>query len=195
MATVKPFIVGRKTDAQLKQMWRRWTGVIQRVVMPRRRTFAVTSRDYRQLHQELIRVLDLAGNSNEAKDCVYRRLRKLCKPWVTLESVQQAEKPVLRNLLVRCHQEEVHWCGHALGGGRAISVKAVAIAGLAAMMTFAYLSLDKSFTGSDGLILRAQETFSALRHRVAHATFFQKYVVIAGFMVLACIRILIFRGR
>jgi hypothetical protein len=96
----------------LRDLWGRWTGIVELYARQLPREGRVDPRSYRELHQELLATCKtLADNNKNGGAGLVEDLRYLAQPWLTLWVLQQTDREILLDLLNRC--QAAH---HQLGG-------------------------------------------------------------------------------
>ena len=120
-------------------------------------------------------------------------LETIAAPWVSVESVNQADNEVLENLLGRCRQLEQHWLGHDLHmSGR--SWKWLLLAAIVAAAACGVVYLGMQNNDSPIVWLRKlQDYATGLRFAFIRASLFEKIAGITFLLVLVSIRLLAFK--
>src|SRR5262245_46103072 len=97
----------------LRELWYRWTAVVELFARRRRGRRQVGWQEYRALHEDLLRLCrSLAeAQADEAAARPYRHLESIVQPWLTPWALEQADRDVLYDLLPRCWR-----VGSELGG-------------------------------------------------------------------------------
>ncbi len=99
---------GKATErADLRDLWSRWTAVIDQFARRRRGRHRLRGQEYQALHGELLRLCrSLAEGADEQARDLYSRLELVAQPWLTLWALQQADREILLDLLLHCRQAE-----------------------------------------------------------------------------------------
>src|SRR5439155_23890774 len=121
--------------AALKEHWRQWTGIVERIAQRRGRLSPGDAGSYPALHEALLAACsDRAAAAQGADQAFFERLSGLVRPWLTVEALARTDHKTLGHLLRRCHEVT-----RALGmeqpvapRQRGIGVEAALILGLAA---------------------------------------------------------------
>jgi hypothetical protein len=101
-------------QAALRDTWCRWTEVVELFAGRRRARRRISPAWYQALRRQLLdgcrsRALD----TDEVGRAFYQTLENLVQPWMTPQTLEQAEGEILHDLLDRCGQME-----QSLGGRR-----------------------------------------------------------------------------
>jgi hypothetical protein len=101
-------------QAALRRRWCQWTALVERA--GRRGACRVSPGEYQALRQELLLgCRSLAAGVAEADRPFYHDLEELVEPWLTPQSLEQADADILADLLARCRQAEQKLGGRSPG--------------------------------------------------------------------------------
>jgi hypothetical protein len=110
------------------ELWHRWATLVQLFARRRRGRRRLREREYRALHQELLRHCQALAEASEGESrSHYETLHALAQPWLTLQSLERADREVLIDLAVRCHAA----CKEPRTASRLPQLSAIARRGLA----------------------------------------------------------------
>jgi hypothetical protein len=117
--------------------WERYIRIVRLFALRRPERYEVDPEKYAQLHKRLLQTCRVPPEREGAEDgSFYRGVEGLLGPWVTLESLAQADDEVVWELLCRCEQVE-----RVLGGRPArdgdwtrLNLLAIGLAGGAAVV-------------------------------------------------------------
>jgi hypothetical protein len=85
----------------VRRLWRDWTAVVE--MFARREAYGrITPEEYAALHGELRRTL--AGMLDGPERAYYEGLAKMAAPWLSIDVLENADREILLNLLVRCRE-------------------------------------------------------------------------------------------
>lgn len=87
--------------------WERLARIVRLFALRREQRYAVDPANYHQLHETLLKTCRAQSEEAGPENGVfYLELEKLLTPWVTLESLAQADDKMMWELLCRCEQVE-----------------------------------------------------------------------------------------
>ncbi len=87
--------------------WRRFAGIVRLFALRRGQRYAVDPDEYHQLHAMLLKTCRALSKSEGPENGPFcKELEELLVPWVTLESLAQADEEIVWGLLCRCEQVE-----------------------------------------------------------------------------------------
>lgn len=93
----------QQISAEVRAEWRNWTRIVRLFASRREGRFLVAAEEYERLHRRLLHLMGvLAQEASGQRRSLYRRLQRTLTPWVTLESLNSANRSVLNDLLDRC---------------------------------------------------------------------------------------------
>src|SRR4051794_3954084 len=93
--------------AALRRHWHRWTALVALQARRGRGAHVVDSQEYQTLHRELVAACVAAGGAAEGTQReFYQRLEDLVRPWLTARVLEQTDREILTDLLVRCRQAD-----------------------------------------------------------------------------------------
>jgi hypothetical protein len=95
----------------LRDLWHRWTAVVEQFARRRRGRRRLREREYQALHQNLLRVCQALAGADEQARPFYEGLETVARPWLSLWVLEQADRQILFDLLDRSRQ-----AGGELGG-------------------------------------------------------------------------------
>src|SRR5262249_41950941 len=94
-----------KELAALKEHWRQWTGVIERIVQKRGRPGPSDTRPYPGLHEALMTACGNQAAAAQGDDrAFFERLARLVRPWLTVDALARTDRKTLRDLLGECRE-------------------------------------------------------------------------------------------
>jgi hypothetical protein len=100
---------------ELGRLWREWSRVVAIVKRsPHRSNFRVSDEEYGRLHSLLLRSLEPHRITRpERGRCatLYGEMAEICHPWVSLESIRNADRRIVRDLLDRTRTVEQQLTG------------------------------------------------------------------------------------
>src|SRR5438445_314766 len=95
------------SPAALRELWHRWSQVVEQFARRRRARRRLTPREYGTFHHELVQLCRaLAEGAVGAERVRYEGLEALAQPWLALRALEQADREVLFDLLQRCLRAE-----------------------------------------------------------------------------------------
>ncbi|MBI1914729.1 MAG: hypothetical protein HYS12_08335 [Planctomycetes bacterium] len=98
----------------LRQLWGRWTAVVELFARKGRGRRRVDPAGYHTLHHELVAVCQtLATAGDKATRPYYANLEALSRPWLTCRVLEQADREILLDLLLRCQQVQRELVGES----------------------------------------------------------------------------------
>src|SRR5262245_12695379 len=142
--------------AELRELWRRWTGVVELFGRRRRGRRRVDPRGYALLHRDLLEACQaLSGSAEGDRAALYENLAALARPWLTPQVLARTDREILIDLMLQCGQ-----AGERLGirpPGRA-AWRLVAALGLVAAVALALAAVPPDWSGD--VVLRSARGWS-----------------------------------
>ena len=176
---------------ELKHLWRQWTSLIQRRL--KKGNTGIRSDDYSELHRQMMLTFHAARKTPNNKTLMKLvKLEKLAAPWITEESISQAEPEVLNDLINRCRRVERGWIGYEFSfNPRKWSATVIGVLICLAVFTIVYLLLQEN--SPMYWLQRLQEIGTDIRFTIARASLLEKISAIVVILVLISIRLLAFK--
>jgi hypothetical protein len=85
--------------------WRRWTETVRLFAVRAPARFAVDQDEYRKLYGELTRLCrEGVGSCDATEQALFRQLEEILRPWVTLDSLDWADREIVCKLRDQCQQ-------------------------------------------------------------------------------------------
>lgn len=96
-----------KDVAELRKQWCRWTAIVTTLAKRRDARPRLRSKEYSALHNALVEECQShATNSDAAQREFFLEMKNVVKPWISLQTLGQAEYRVLVSLARRCREIE-----------------------------------------------------------------------------------------
>lgn len=93
----------RHLSDEIRAEWSNWANIVRLFASRREGRFKVVSEEYAALHRKLSHLIAQASASAPPqRQELFSGLRKSLAPWVTLESLNAADRSILANLDQRC---------------------------------------------------------------------------------------------
>ncbi len=117
-----PWLIGKTTMTRpeppeltaLRRSWREWTRIVDLHYRRRRARKQVLPEEYARLHKELTGCCQaLAASDDPARQAFYGSLQGLAQPWLTLGTLERADREILLSLLNCCQaaEKQLHCAG------------------------------------------------------------------------------------
>jgi hypothetical protein len=100
--------------SELQGYWRRWLRIVELFAHRRRARRWVDSRSYDMLYANLVEACHSLADMVEADSeerAYFQNLEHLALPWVSLQSLQAADREILGDLFIRARQAESELSG------------------------------------------------------------------------------------
>jgi hypothetical protein len=94
---------GTNEQTVVGQLWSRWTALVELFARRDRRRHSVDPAVYYILHHDLVTACQaLAATGDGVARTYYENLETLARPWFTCRVLEQADREILLDLLLRC---------------------------------------------------------------------------------------------
>jgi len=169
----------------LKEHWRQWSGIVAQFAKRRDAQPSIQHGEYLALHNALVQECQtLATQSDAAQEAFFLEAKGIVKPWLTPQSLAQAESHVVIRLAQQCRTIERTLVGRrfALRGRlRRITVVAIALAAVA------FVLMSWSVDSIDSLLQASRVAIGRFGYFLRHTTSTQRLFAIAVAVVVVAI--------
>jgi|SRR5438445_49935 len=91
--------------AALKEYWRQWTGIIERIAQRRGRAAPSDATAYAELYEALMAACcDQAAATQGADQAFFERLAGFVRPWLTVDALARTDRKTLGDFLRQCQE-------------------------------------------------------------------------------------------
>ncbi|MEX2287859.1 MAG: hypothetical protein WD648_12270 [Planctomycetaceae bacterium] len=175
--------------ADLKELWRQWTAIVDRLAHRRRGGARISRGGYRALHATLLEACDAPMAASDAMSAdVPKRLGEIAQPWVTLESLKDSNQQILKSLLDRCLDAERNLLGRSrrlVNLQKLISVCLLLAAVIIAIVHINGTQIDGSKLGSVGGELHS--LWTQLVYAIRFSSFLERFSFVTIIVVVVAI--------
>lgn len=182
---------GKPNDLQeLRRLWTEWSTVVAQCIHRDHQRPIMTEAEYHALHERLINECDNAQrNATGAEKTVFQQLAALATPWLTLESLADADPEFQRDLVRRCYLAgkplRTRPKHRVKGLPWVVVVLATFGAAFLTLVVYSFLT-DNSHPG---LFAETQRSMTWIRIVLARMSNFEKISILSIIVVLIGIRL------
>ncbi len=176
--------------AKLRRQWSRWTAIVATFAKRRDARPRLRRGEYFALHNTLIEACrSHATQCDAAQRDFFLEMRNVVKPWISLQTLEQAEHRVLVSLTRRCRDIErsLGGRGRALAGLRPLALIAALMLVVIAVICFEDIIGSGQWSAA-AVLQSGRNGMSRLAYLLRDTTWPQRFAVVTVIVVLVGIQ-------
>lgn len=100
---------------KLRHCWTEWTAMVRLFADRKVRRGEIRQESYQVIHSTLQEVLEDSSIAEAVDGELLNQMKNLSSPWINVDALANAEKPILKDLVTRCDALELAWSGRPAG--------------------------------------------------------------------------------